>query len=1055
MGRQDRESIPSREALQDWVADRLEHFDVDLPVHLGPDGTWREGLRSAWQRASNELWFRLWRISGTPAFEMQCINLLLPFTRDRSVWNSTLSVFAHKYGRKVPRPGILAPATVLTSMIEIKSNRINARTHVAEWDYRGKALRDWFGRRGDIAVDEFRAVLGAGAEQYIDEVMAGLESNSRNLFSRVADIIAREEWLSETLGILLENMQNPEKSAAAGESIREHIAHAAALRSGFPEAYIRPCMDLVSNPHVDLNSGIPYEAVSLLGRFPDRRAAGALVEALRRIPLEYVLLRANIVFALGRIRHPDMLGPMRAVLRGPRAVRVGAKGGSPGYLQALDPEKREAVWALGGCPEISETALSDLAHVTALRDMKTLAYLAFGFRRIGMKQRDRDGHVDSVVLRVLSGLLGSEHIEVFEEAAAALTDFGYRDALDMMYFKDFVTVPILALKPSSTGLYELSEALLHMVSVKRPVVIAVTGDSGTGKTYFCETIAAGFADIGPEEILYLMRDRRGDRTFDRILGLDWLRRHVDSEFYDNYDIPEHEDDPQIFFERFMARHKSKKVIILDGWRDSAYFHQVIKTFYANGYLDIIVRFKTSLSTRRSNLEEREGTLDSVESHLPLIESPSIENTMFYREGTILVYNLDNSMPSRLSRPEILEVFGKKKVPNWAERIHLGRFSEDQVQLTLEGESLSVRRFNIDCRRAALPACRHTRVAVVDSSFSRELNPDLEHEPRLLEVVRPEKVDAAGIAFYTHGQLAFRGRDGEVGVMVGFEDRVYSAETHTREASGLAVVGADLVSFDGDGLVAITSLKDGSATNFTVTDSPVSAISHASDGCFITGHADGSLAFWDILSGEIRVAKVHTGAICNLARDRYGRVASAGPDGSICIVDFSRLDAVLLEGIDRQVSCLSAYPDGRFVVGTSPDSDNERGEGPCIDLKLVNIESGEAEVVRIPGGNPVISLHTYFDGRIILGLMREGDGAAGTLIVAEPGSPSPGFWLLAGHERETRACITMGPRIVTSGIDGDDSTIRIWGAESYVLSEHDKLALLEGAGTRPPYHRSLF
>jgi len=1055
MNRRNAGSVPSLDTLQNMLEKALGDFNPDGLVYLDPGGIWRSGLHSMWQRSSNELWYRLWQVRDTPALSARCIQLFSPLISDTSVWDCTVSAFSGMRGHGPATAGLPVVTSVLTSLIELKACDMNASAHVADWDYRGKTLRDGFMKRGEDLSGEFRARLGERGGEYLDDVMTRLGSDGSSMFTGLSKVVAREERLDDTLAILLENMKNPEKSALVSDLIREHINPAAAMRTGLPEAFVRPSIEIVSNPGIDIASGVPYEAVSLLGRVRDRRATCALVDALSRIPPEYALLRANIVFALGRLGHPAALAPMKEVLKGPRAARGRSGGTESGFTQSLDLEKREAVWALGNRPESSEGLLSDLARVAALRDKYIQAYLAFAAGRIGRMQWEREGHVDPAVLKTLTGLLGSGHLEVFEEAAGALTGFGYRDALDRMYGMDFSTMPILALKPSSAGLYELSETLLHLISVKKPVVMAVTGDSGTGKTYFCEAIAGGFSSIEPRDILYLMRDRRENKIFDRMLGRKWLKSHVDPEYYDSREISESEDDPGGFFNRFMAKHAEKKLLILDGWRDRAYFHQVIKTFYDNGYLDIIVRFRTSVSTRRSNLEEREGTLDGVESHLPLIEEPSIESTRFYREGTVVVYNLDNSMPSRLNRTETLEVFRRKKIPNWTDQVRLGQFSSVPGAMSVGGERLKSVEAALDCETVEYPPATHARIEVANGRLMRELNVDPGRDPNLLEVVRCREIDVAGIEFYTQGQLAFRGSGGEVGVMVGFDDRVYFARAHDDRVLGLAVVGTDLVSFDGEGAISVTSLKEESVTTISAADSPVSAIAPGGGGCYVTGHRDGTVRLWDRASGVVRVVQAHSQGVSLLEKDRYGRVSSVGEDGLIRIVDFSRSMGLTVEGHETPVSAIASYPDGRLVTVLNPVSSRGPGEKPAIKVRLVNIESGECEVLNIPVDCPVSSLRTYFDGRIILGLHCEQADAVGTLVIADPGIGSSRYWLLPGHRSETASCVTMGPTIVTSGMDGHDHSIRVWGTEPYVLAEHGKLSLLEGARTKPPYYRSVF
>jgi hypothetical protein len=47
--------------------------------------------------------------------------------------------------------------------------------------------------------------------------------------------------------------------------------------------------------------------------------------------------------------------------------------------------------------------------------------------------------------------------------------------------------------------------------------------------------------------------------------------------------------------------------------------------------------------------------------------------------------------------------------------------------------------------------------------------------------------------------------------------------------------------------------------------------------------------------------------------------------------------------------------------------------------------------------------------------------------------------LSGHALGTKDCLTMGPRIITCGLDdGAKPSIRIWGSEFFVRTELSKL-----------------
>jgi hypothetical protein len=1050
------ENVPGLDSLCRLLESGLDGFDPDSLVYLDTDGEWHPDPRSMWQRASNEVWYRLWEARGGPAFGARCHNLFTPLISDAGAWKSTLGIFrAAPGGGAADASPLTAVTCALSSLVELAACDLNAAAHVPDWNRGGRIIREGFRRRLGV----LRGVVGSGREEGephdLDRILVDLGFKRDSLFAYISKVAAREEWFREILATLVEDVRRQGSESASSDLIREHINPAAAFRSRLPEAFVRPCIDLVSDGSIDLSSGVQYEAVSLIGKVRDRRATAALTSALARTPLENALLRANLVFALGRMGHPAALRPMKQVLRGPRVPGGGQAGRASGFIQSPDVEKREAVWALGRMPEHARGLVGDLVRLGQTRDKRGLSYLAFALGAVGAMQRERGEEVDAPVVRTLSDLLKSKHLEVFEDAAAALTRMGFRGALDTVYSRNFRTAPALALKPSSTGLYELSETLLHLVSLKQPVVMAVTGDSGTGKTYFCQAISAGFPGMKAHEILYLMRDRRGDHTFDRMLGLEWLVAHVDPEFYETYEKAETGDDPAAFFQDFMARHARKKLIILDGWRDRAYFDKVIKIFYENGCLDVIVRFKTTFSTRRANLEAREGTLEGVDAHLPLREEPEIEDTGFYREGSVLVYNLDNSIASRLNAAETLEIFSRKKVPGWTDQIRLGRFEAAAGPVAVTRRAFNALEVAHASRREPLSPPATAGIETATKGLERTLNADLGRSPCLLEEARPAGMDVAGIDFYTHGQVAFWSTAGDVGVMVGFDDRVYSARAHESRPLGVAVVGKDLVSYDDAGTLAITRLEEGRAA-LLGGEQPVTAIAACGSQGMVTGHADGSLKFWDRASRELRTARIHRDRVLAIRRDRRGRIVSAGADGLVCVTDPEGRRGLVLEGYGGAPSCLDWYPDGRIVLAVSAGSSQEESGAAHLNIGLVDPERGESEWFDLGAAGRPLCLQAYFDGRIIVGAGGPVEGTPGTLLIVDPVGEHPSYLVLPGHGLETSSCLTMGPRLLTCGMDDDARrSVRIWGTEPYVRAEHARLSLLAGARTKPPYYRSLF
>jgi len=1027
-------------------------------------GRWRRDPSTLSERISCELWFRIWEAGGGGALAHRVEELLGPLVADESVWRIvlTLGESLRDEDSGPVASQLLSAALALNLLVEAEACESVSGQYAADWDRRARATKAAYAAKLDVLVERLgRALADDAALRRFLAVRSNLRASPDSIFRTVSGIISEEEWIRTDLDELMADLKRTEDRSEICELISAHVCPHPSISRKEPRSLLRPCVELLSDPELDVSSGIQYRASAFLGRLADPRSTEAIMEALGRSAPVHSFLRSNLVYALGNLKDEKALPYLLRILDEADRVPVQAVDGRSEYLQLLDSEKREAVWALGKLGAGAVDALQSLTKFVSSPDRETRIYLAWAMGAIGAGQKQTSGGIDATIPIALMNILTGKDVPAFEEATFGLRRLGLPDFLHTLYLRDFKTVPILSLKPSNTGLYELSETLLHLASVKRPVVMAVTGDSGTGKTYFCNVIARGFGGIEGHEILYMMRDGPENRIFDRILGLKWLKAHNEARFYENYPVSEDQDEPDAFFDEFLRQNADKKLIILDGWRDEAYFHQVVRKFYEKGHLDVLVRFQTAFSTRRINLEEREGTLERVRMHLPLIETPAMEETRFYQEGAVLIYHLDNSIPSRLTGPEIREVFDRQKVETWGDQIRIGRFARNTRPLTVGRESLSVFYERVSAEDEPVTPREPVPFAPAEEGFLRVLNDDVSADPNLLQLVRLRKTEVDRIAFYNHGQLAFSGSDGSVGVLTGFNDRVYETRVHDASALGIAVVGGDVCSVDSGGELAITSFKRNTVTRLTSRSAPALVVAPFGESSFVTGHADGEVRVWDLGNGSARVLEGHRTRVTAVAADRRGRVVSGSEDGEVRVWSPERGVAAVFGTGGTPVAALDVYVDGRVVVAAG------RGSEPCCRVLIVDPESGSCDVLSPEIGGGLCTLSVYFDGRMMVGLdVGEGAGGgqgarndrsgSGTLLVLDPRPDFLCYNLLSGHGARTADCVSMGPRIVTCGSEkSGERTLRIWGTATYVATELGKLRLMPRAMGKPPYYRSLF
>ena len=1062
---------PSLNNLIQTAKTIINDFQPKKFTFLNSKGKWEDNPKSLKERISNEILYQFWSLDEEK--QMAFIqNIFFPFSQGK-YWTITKKIkLALQEKSKLAFPSLkekeintfitqsyseahyskkdypfLIILEVLSFVLHYEAIGVNSESFVPRWDSFRKSQNQEY-KNLFISLNNFLNEILSEEEKksFFPSIIAEIKEGAPQVLEQILKIAAEEDRLMKTIHHLLMKAKDTRSQDEIYSLICEKIQPAMGIVTHTSPALLLPCLYLLMDEEIDISSGIQYNASVILSILQDPRSTETLLKALNSFPLQYTKIRENLIYTLGNLKEKKAAKAIAQVLEEPDYIEISPRRNQKRKIFPIVEQKEEAIWALGKIGLKSLPHLSILVKYADHPRSKIKTYLAWTLGEIGKAQKEKFRGVSVDIAITLLNLLKTNNKQVFEEAVSALKKIDMPEFTHSLYLYNIGAVSILGLKPAQKGLYELSETIHYLLNNKKKVIIAVTGDSGTGKTYFCQSIIKGFGNLKPEEILYLMRDRRKDqKIFNRILGLKWLKKYIDPIYYQDNPLSEEEDDPQEFIKKFLDGNSQKKLIILDGCRDERYFQRVIDLFYFQGKLDVVVNFRSAFSTRRLNLESREIALESVKTHLSFTEEPSLEDTHFYQEGMAILYDLDNSISSRLSSQEIQELFGKRKIDSWGELIRIGEFNQKSESLKMKTGKLHLREKSFSLKSEEWPKSRAKFFSAEEIIFKPQLNKNLSSQPNLLQTIDVEDLKPKKIRFYAQDQIAGIGDKGSVFVLTLLDNRIFY--TFTGDNRDLTLLGRDIFLVDNKGEMTNISFERNEKVKFRYSVSPITAIASFPREKIITGHKDGTIRIWDFLNQYLLILEGHHQPISSLAVDYYGRIYSGSVDHTLKRWDIEKRRSTIVENLTEPVTLIKIFPQQRILALTeADDSPGTEKEIAGSKIRILDFNEGISQVIHSPFENKFNSINAYFDGRIMATLSsskKETAQRRGGLIIISTSKNLSYYKLLAGHRSQTKDCLVMGPRIITCGVEtSENHTLCLWGTEFYVRMESGKFLLRE-------------
>ena len=1056
--------------LQKAVESILGEFDPKKLFYINAKGQWKENPKIPSEYASHEVLFHLWNLDKKKLSTF--IRKISSIFTDSHSWSLIKKVRWTLLKNQSPNPRSLAEDTIDRDIVQFYSStdlpknrysflfffevivwslvyevyRINSQLCVPYWDKESQSVCQEYKNRCQALNNVFNRI--SGTEQRRDSISSILKLLTEvfpDIMNFIPPLIAEEDILTHSIDRLLSKAEDPEKCEEIFSLIIQNIQPPQGIATQTSPALLMPCLRLLMENSIDVSSGIQYQASVILSVLKDIRSTEVLIKALSFYPFHTTKIRENILYTLGLLKEGNAVGPIALVLEEPDQL-IHSPGPREGTLCLLHEQKEEAILALGKIGVESLHSLPTLLKYTGHPSARLNTCLAWALGEIGSAQKEKLGGVSAEIIIALLKLLRIKCKENFEEAVGALKKIGLPEFLHTLYLYDIGAVNILGLKPAQKGLYELSETLHDLIKTKGRAIIAVNGDSGTGKTYFCQAICDGFGDVKAQEILYLMRDRKKDqKIINRILGIAWLKKYIDPVYYQNYPLSEEEDNPDDFLDKFLEENKHKKLILLDGCRDQRYFHRIIELFYFRGELDVEVNFRATFSSRRLNLEERERALESINTHIFFLQEPALEDTLFYEEGIVALYDLDNSISCRLNSQEIQELFKKRRIDSWGNLIRIGDFDKELRSQKLFSEALAFHTDDCSLTTEKMPRILSESFSHEERKFQLELNDNPIVQPFLLGKIDANDIKPTSIRFYAQDQIVGIGDADNVFVLTFLDNRVF--HTKAEDCKRITLLGRDIFLLNNQGELSSISFEGSEKSQYGKIGSTVTALATCTRDRLITGHEDGAIRIWDLSNREIVMLRGHQEPVLALIVDYFGRIYSTSLDNTVKAWDVKNKTVKTVTYPDETVSPIKLYPSGKILALAEKSEDKFSSEETKIIgkmLKIMDFRNKSVQCIPLPFGHAISGMSVNFDGRIIISFANpkgHKKQKEKMLAILSPGKTQCDIKMLEGHNRGTTGCLIMGPKIITCGLDGaNDYTIRIWGNEYFVKHEHSKISL---------------
>lgn len=1050
---------PSKQSFISTALALIEEFEPKKQVFVDPHGNWKNNPESLYERAQNEYLFQIWRLEEDRRLALFkniskffCVSALWPTAKrlafallescpqdvcrqkeediDTNLFEAYSLIRPKKY-----LPFLIALESI-GCFLQLNALRLLKTMNVAEWDKKGQALR----RKAQANDEDLRVFFGQfirseELSSFESELLNALTQADNGLLDRILAFLSAEERFRHVFAGLLEKTEDDRKREEAFQLIMEKMQPHQGIVTETSPALLRPCSKFLLDPKIELTSGIPYQSSVILSILQDPRSTTALLEALNRFPVHCSKIRENILYTLGNLREKDAVQPLAEVLNQPDKMAATSPSGEKTVVHLFE-QKEEAIWALGKIGYPAMDALPALLKITDHPSPKLRTYLAWALGEIGKAQKAGRGGVSADIVIALLQLLKTRNKRLFEEAVAALRKIGLPEFIHTLYLYNVGAVNLLGLTPAQRGLNELSETIHFLIEAKGRAVVAVNGDSGTGKTYFCQALVNGFGNVNPDKILHLMRDRKKDqRILNRILGLKWLKAHVDPIHYQDDFLPDDEETSEEYFREFLNEQRDKKLILLDGCRDEAYFQRIIDLFYFRGKLDVEVNFRATHSTRRLNLEEREVAIESVKTHLAFLQEPPLEDTVFYQEGNTILYDLDNSIASRLNGNEILELFRKKRIDNWGDLILLGDFQKEKHVLSTVCEQSLLTHDKFRTESETWKEGKVQSFHPQERKFCPQLNTDLKEQPNLIMAIETSDIKPKRLRFYAQNQIAGIGSGGSVFIITFLDNRIFY--TYLEQMNFICLLGRDILLLTGKGEVCILSFEKNELIRLEGTGFPVCSLAAFPKDRVITGHRDGSVYIWALTDRSLQKIKAHSGPVLSLAADHWDRIYSLGGDHFLKQWD-------LKQGI---VSA-AAFPDEKILRIFPYTGDKIMAPSDHSAIHILDFKDGEKTSVFFPFVKSLSGCDPNGDGRFVTIINDIGKNKSARPpsfpALFSPSRNGFSFQILDGHSQRTHDCLAMGPKLITCGQESSlEHSIRIWGTDHHVRVALSKLEILAG------------